>query len=488
MAEWNMIVCHDAKGGIGKNGKMPWSIPADLKLFKKITTEKRDSIVVMGRKTWESIPIKHRPLPDRINIIFSKNDAPRTADDDPDNVDKKTFFVTSVQQFDKLVEEKFKSSPVFVIGGRTVYDLFKTRVSRIYVTEIDNDFNCDTFFDKKVYDDEAYKKVSTEVISDKDFAVKHLVYEKAMNECKQNKDNMAECKQKMNIEEKEYLDLIQTVLEKGEERKDRTNVGTKSLFCPKQLRFDVTDGKVPLLTTKRVPWKTVIVELLWFLAGKTDAKLLQEQKVRIWDGNSTREFLDKRGLHDYPEGVLGPVYGHQWRHFGAKYDPNLQDQQGGFDQIEYVIDLLKRDPFSRRIIVSAWNPPDLEKSALPPCHNYFQFYVSNDNFLSIHFHMRSVDTFLGLPFNIFSYTVLLYIIAKKVDMKPKEVVATFGDTHLYLNHVEQAKTQLEREPYAFPTIKVDDVVRDLDFSQLKVEHFTVTDYKCHPTIKAPMAV
>lgn len=294
--------------------------------------------------------------------------------------------------------------------------------------------------------------------------------------------------------EKQYLNLLQNILENGIDRSDRTNIGTKSLFCPPQLRFDLRDNIIPLLTTKRVPWKTVIIELLWFLRGETDAKILQKENVHIWDGNSSREFLDKRGLTHYPEGVLGPTYGSMWRHFGSQYDPTKSIQIGGYDQIDKIINILRTDPFSRRLVVTAWNPLDLDKIALPPCHLYFEFYVTpkteNESFhkLSLHFHQRSADMFLGEPFNIFSYAVLLRIIALKVNMLPYELVATLGDAHIYKNHINQALVQIEREPFPFPTLHISEDIINLDFDDINLKHFIVNDYKYHPTIKADMAV
>jgi thymidylate synthase len=298
------------------------------------------------------------------------------------------------------------------------------------------------------------------------------------------------------MNESSYLELLRNVLENGQERTDRTGTGTRSIFAPNSLRFDLTSDTLPLLTTKRVPFKAVVEELLWFLRGDTDAKVLQEKGVKIWDGNSSRDFLDSRGLKDYPTGVLGKVYGFQWRHFGAEYKVEYADSRnipkgvhiGGFDQIKYVENLIKNDPHSRRIYMSTWNSADLDQMALPPCHLSAQFYVDSNSELSCHMYQRSVDLFLGLPFNIASYAVLTNILAKKCGLKPKELILSFGDAHIYNNHILQVQEQLTRLPKKFPTIILDDSVIDKDYDLLELKDFSVIDYTSHPKIIAKMAI
>lgn len=296
-----------------------------------------------------------------------------------------------------------------------------------------------------------------------------------------------------------YLNLLRNVLNNGNDRIDRTGVGTRSLFAPLPLKFNLQNDTLPLLTTKKVPIKAVIKELLWFLRGDTDAKILQDQGVHIWDGNTSREFLDSRGLTDYPKGILGPGYGWQWRHFGAKYDVNYANTSeientsviGGFDQVKYIENLLKTDPYSRRIYLSAWNAADLDKMSLLPCHISCQFYVSdgpNESELSCHMYQRSVDTFLGLPFNIASYAILTHLLAKKCGLKAKELTISFGDTHIYNNHMDQVKMLFEREPYKFPTVQLDDSVIEKDYHDLVVDDFKILNYQSHSTIKAKMAI
>ena len=263
---------------------------------------------------------------------------------------------------------------------------------------------------------------------------------------------------------KHYLDLMEDVLIHGVEKKDRTGVGTWSVFG-RQLRFDLSD-RFPLLTTKKMHLKSIIYELLWFLQGDTNIQFLKEHKVRIWD-----EWADE-------EGNLGPIYGAQWRSW-----PKADGQT--VDQISKVIEQIQKNSDSRRLIVSAWNVGELEQMALPPCHTLFQFYVSN-GYLSCQLYQRSGDLFLGVPFNIASYSLLTMMIAQVTGFKPGEFVHTFGDLHLYQNHLEQAKEQLSRSPLEKPTMQLNPNVKSIfDF---KYEDFELKDYYAHPKIKAPVAV
>lgn len=262
----------------------------------------------------------------------------------------------------------------------------------------------------------------------------------------------------------QYLDLLHRILEEGKVKTDRTGTGTKSVFGH-QMRFNLEDG-FPLLTTKKLHLKSIIYELLWFLKGDTNVKYLQEHGVRIWN-----EWADENG-------DLGPVYGHQWR--------SWPDHHGGtIDQIQNVIDLIKHHPDSRRMLVTAWNPADIGEMALPPCHCLFQFYVA-DGRLSLQLYQRSADTFLGVPFNIASYALLLLMMAQVTGLKAGDFIHTTGDTHLYLNHIEQAKLQLTRTPRELPQMKLNPDVKSLfDF---RYEDFELLNYDPWPHIKAEVAV
>ncbi|GAA6008391.1 hypothetical protein JCM10207_000110 [Rhodosporidiobolus poonsookiae] len=282
-----------------------------------------------------------------------------------------------------------------------------------------------------------------------------------------------------NPEEQQYLDLVRAIVERGEKRADRTGTGTVSLFAPPQLRFSLskpsssssssadTDAEptlvLPLLTTKRVFSRGIIEELLWFVAGATDSKLLSDKGVKIWDGNGSREFLDKVGLGHRAEGDLGPVYGFQWRHFGAEYRTAKDSYEGeGVDQLAEVIRKIKENPTDRRIILSAWNPADIPKMALPPCHMFCQFYVnlpppdsppSVKPRLSCLMYQRSADLGLGVPFNIASYALLTHMIAHVTNTTPHEFILQLGDAHVYLDHVLPLQTQLARTPFEFPEFR-----------------------------------
>ena len=261
-----------------------------------------------------------------------------------------------------------------------------------------------------------------------------------------------------------YLDLLQQVLDHGTAKGDRTGTGTLSLFGA-QLRFDLNAG-FPLLTTKKVHLKSIIHELLWFLKGDTNVRYLKDNGVSIWN-----EWAK-------PDGELGPVYGYQWRSWPAPDGRHI-------DQISQVIDMLKKNPDSRRIIVSAWNVADLDKMALMPCHAFFQFYVANGK-LSCQLYQRSADMFLGVPFNIASYALLTLMVAQVCGLKPGDFVHTFGDTHVYNNHFDQTREQLSRAPRALPVMKLNPAVKNIfDF---KYEDFTLEGYDPHPLIKAPVAV
>jgi len=263
---------------------------------------------------------------------------------------------------------------------------------------------------------------------------------------------------------KQYLNLLDRILTEGVTKTDRTGTGTKSVFGH-QMRFDLADG-FPLLTTKKLHLKSIIYELLWFLRGDTNIGFLKEHGVSIWD-----EWADENG-------DLGPVYGRQWR--------SWPDGRGGtIDQISQVVEMIKKHPDSRRMVVTAWNPADIDKMALPPCHCLFQFYVSEDR-LSLQLYQRSADTFLGVPFNIASYALLLMMMAQSCGLKAGEFIHTTGDTHLYLNHLDQARLQLSREPRELPTMEINPDVKNIfDF---RYEDFTLVNYNPWPHIKAEVSV
>jgi thymidylate synthase len=497
------VTKYKGKLAIGSNNELLTKIPEDLKLFKSITTNNKNvldknvldknvldkNVVVMGRKTWYSLPINNRPLKNRINIVITNNKELikknsikfrynfmyrflKTSDITSD------VYFFNMEQFNLFY--KYLTPVVYVIGGSMIYnEFFKLyRPESVYLTESIlnvNSITPDTFFEP------LGKEYMLEKVSERKFygrvEYRFLKYKLINN----------------NFNEDEYLNLCQRVLSDGTRRDDRTETGTISKFGDR-LEFDISDN-VPLLTTKRVPWKSVIHELLWFTRGDTDATILSNNGVRIWDGNTSREFLDKRGLFHYPVGTLGPLYGWSMRFFGAKYSSAFSDTSnydtskiGGVDQIDYIIKEIKNNPTSRRILMSYWNPLDFDKMVLNPCHYSVQFYVNNDGRLDCLFNMRSSDVFLGLPFNIFSYTVLTYIIACKCDLRPGKLIYVGGDVHIYKNHIEQIREQLSRNVRSAPKLIINQDIKYKEFSEITIDDFEIVGYYPHPSINGVMAI
>lgn len=503
---FQLMVAVTKSFGIGMDNGLPWvSIPQDMAYFKKLTTHTRDAkkrnAVVMGRKTWEGIPEKFRPLPGRLNVVLS-----RTAPGAEGLASVRANGVNGVRNGrtdagkDVLVCRSLASSlamlgkepyaseieHVFVIGGAQVFKeaLELEECEAVHLTRIDADFKCDTFLDPI---DSARFRVwaSTEARIDKRAEPEPVQYkfQTLVNTCQEAPPALPAglaCRH----EEQQYLDMVSDILDEGVARGDRTGVGTLALFG-KQMRFDLRHS-FPLLTTKRVFWRGVVEELLWFIGGCTNANLLRAKGIKIWDGNSSRQFLDSVGLHHREVGDLGPVYGFQWRHFGAKYVDMHTDYSGqGVDQLAEVIRKIKETPNDRRIVMSAWNPADLEQMALPPCHMFCQFFVANGE-LSCQMYQRACDMGLGVPFNIASYALLTCMVAHVCGLKPGDFIYAMGDTHVYSNHVEPLKRQLLNEPMPFPVLELNSAVRDID-------HFTFEDimlkgYKSHKKVAMDMAV
>ena len=261
---------------------------------------------------------------------------------------------------------------------------------------------------------------------------------------------------------KQYLDLLQDIMDNGQDADNRTGIYARKVFG-RQMRFDLNDG-FPLVTTKKVYLRAIIHELIWLLSGNTNIKYLHDNNVTIWD-----EWADENG-------DLGPVYGHQWRNFNSQ----------GIDQIKDVIERIKKNPQDRRLIVTAWNPAQIEQMALPPCHCFFQFDVTPDGRLNCQLYQRSCDMFLGVPFNISSYSLLTMMVAQVCGLKPGEFVHTLGNAHIYSNHFDQVRLQLSRRPYPLPQMKINPDIKDID--DFKFEDFELVNYQCHPAIKGDVAV
>ncbi|CAK0772918.1 thymidylate synthase [Gammaproteobacteria bacterium] len=479
------IVCTDKNRGIGNDGGIPWLISEDFKFFKKTTI---GSIVVMGRKTWESLP---GPLTGRLNYVLTNS----TENKDKGNGNQHVIF-GSIKKLQSCIETHPHFKNVFIIGGESVYKQFfdMNIINEVIMTVLPKAYKCDVFMPYIPYNYELtdYKFIDGGDLTGGNY--KRLWYKKNdniilkdtpdykyFNLCKQVIDS---CGGSGSVNAKQELVI----------RKDRTNTGTYSMFGG-ELKFDISKY-LPIYTTKRIAWKACIEELLWFLRGDTDVKKLQAKGVKIWDGNSTRKFLGDRGLVDYPEYIIGEGYGYQWRNFGGT-DYNPQDPDNyvrggtGFDQVTEVIRLLKKDPYSRRILINAWNPQRAHRMSLVPCHYSVQFYVKEctpKNKLSIKVVMRSNDLFLGNPFNVTSYAILAYIIAMKVDMVPDELILSIGDSHIYSNHLEQMYTQMDRIPSSSPLMVINEDVRDKKWEDISIDDFEMIGYQPYPSIKAYMAV
>ncbi|GKV21122.1 hypothetical protein SLEP1_g31134 [Rubroshorea leprosula] len=434
---YQIVVAATRDLGIGKDGKLPWKLPSDLRFFKEITLTTSDSgkknAVIMGRKTWESIPRGHRPLPGRLNVVLTRSGSFDIAT--AENV-VICGSMTSALQLLAASPYCISIEKVFVIGGGQIFReaLNAPDCDAIHFTEIEISIDCDTFM--PVIDSSVFQPwYSSFPVVENNIRYSFMTYVRVRNsvvEClNQNNDEISDQKpdtDKFEVkkfsflpkmifqshEEYLYLRMVQDIIDNGTLKDDRTGTGTLSKFgC--QMRFNLRKT-FPLLTTKKVFWRGVVEELLWFISGSTSAKVLQEKGIHIWDGNASREYLDSVGLTEREEGDLGPVYGFQWRHFGARYTDMHADYTGqGFDQLLDVIDKIKNKPDDRRIILSAWNPSDLKLMALPPCHMFAQFYVANGE-LSCQMYQRSADMGLGVPFNIGSYALLTNMIAHVCGM------------------------------------------------------------------------
>lgn len=464
---YRIITALSKNRGIGYRGKLPWNIRKDMNFFKNTTStvlnKKKLNAVVCGRTTWESIPPKFRPLPNRLNIVLSSSMP------EEENV---TVCRNLDEVHDYIYQNRKKIESTYVIGGTSVYKQFLDNdlVSDVFFTEIDKDYQCDVFMPE--LDNDKFKLISSKEDFENDVNMKFNHY------------------QYQNKEEQNYLDLMKEIIDNGVPSGDRTGTGTNSLFG-QILKYNIRDGKLPLLTSKRTFIRGIIEEMLFFVSGNTDCTKLQEKGIHIWDGNTTREFLDNRGLNHLPVGDMGAGYGFQWKHFGADYkDCKTDYKDQGFDQIQNVINLIKNNPESRRILISGWNPPDLHKMALPPCHLSYQFYVNVDKKeLSCLLYQRSSDYFLANNYNAIGAIILTHMLAHICGLKTGEFTHFLGDVHVYSNHIEQCEKQMERSTMPFPKLVVNPSNREInDISGFKYEDFKVVNYYPHPTIKAEMAV
>lgn len=463
----NIILAIDKNYGIGKNGKLPWYIKEELQIFKNKTI---DSIVIVGRKTLEKLPI----LKDRTIFCITKSITVLCEN-------KIVTFFTSVDE--AIITAKRMNKKIFIIGGNQLYNyVFKNYKKELYVhiSYLNDIYDCDTYFNDNNLNNFYIKS--------------EIKYEKF------NHVEMVYCR----YGEQQYLDLLKDILENGECRKTR-NSETISDFC-KHLKFDLRDG-FPLLTTKKMFLKGIIEELLFFIRGETDSKILEEKGVNIWKGNTNREFLDDNGFNDRSEGEMGPMYGYQWRYFGMNYDEkekpqkitddfnilsiffggDIKSKYRGLDQLKNVINEIKTNPSSRRILLTSYNPLQADEGVLFPCHSVItQFYVSMDGFLDMFCYNRSNDNFHGTPFNIASTSLLLMIIAQITKLTPRYVNISQGDSHIYASHIDSVKEQLTRIPYTFPELLLPPFETLEEVEKLSFTDFKLSNYKSYPTIKVDM--
>jgi thymidylate synthase len=478
-----LICAVSSDGVIGINQQLPWDIPGDMAHFRKTTD---NSIVIMGGNTWISLKA---PLTNRINVVITRRQQQQQQSKQSQNHGGAVFFCDMPNLVDCLeaIEALHGPKAIFVIGGCEVYRQLMPFVKTLHITHIEKSMLSESG-NKTLFPgipDTARLVSSSPVYSEGDITYRFLKYDTSGSG------------ERMSFHqyrgERGYLQVCQYILRNGDGRSDRTGTGTLSTFGV-HLWFDISRS-VPLLTTKRMYWRSCIEELLWFLRGDTDAKNLSTKGVKIWDANSSSAFQNSVGLGHLEPGDCGANYSFQWRHFGADYVDCKADYIGqGIDQINGIVEQLKTDPFSRRIFLSAWNPADLKKTVLPPCHVSAQFYVSEPKEpgepleLSCQVYQRSADMFLGVPFNIFSYACLTYILALKVGMRPKNLILCLGDAHIYKNHLEAMTEQISREPTAPPQLNIQESVKCANWEGLDVSQFELVGYIFKPAIRAPMAV
>jgi dihydrofolate reductase / thymidylate synthase len=465
------IIAAVNNGIIGVDGNIPWHDREDLKMFRNITSTADDgkvNILIVGRKTYEGMPnLESRT---RKVMVISKTSVPGV------------LYAPSLTVALQYSSRASNIHKIFVIGGGQLYSeaINSPYCKEMYITQIVADIVAKTEIEITRFPDipASYMLRSSTSLS----SGSTLQYY-------QNRYGTSPI-------EREYLDILNRIMREGNVKNDRTGVGTIGLFgCTLHHEFVEADGRYtfPLLTTKKVFLKGIIHELLFFLRGQVDNDLLTREGVNIWNGNTTREFLDSRGLQHMETGSLGKAYGFQWRHWGAEWRGKNADYTGsGHDQIADILHKLKHEPNSRRIVLSAWNVSDLKDMCLEPCHTMYVFNVQACNGvpkLYCHLTQRSGDMFLGIPFNIASTALLTMILAKAAGIVPGGIMMTIIDAHIYQNHINAVKTQLERTGLMLPTMHISHPLQSItDIEGLSYENFILRDYTPHPAIPAPMAV
>ena len=477
---FNLVVCSDSNQGIGKDNSIPWKLSKDLKYFKDVTTITKDdgskpNVVIMGNNTYNSIPDAYKPLNNRINVILSKSTKPS------ENITTSPiYFNDIIKLFLYLDSIKTNINECFVIGGNQIYNLFLEHklINKIYMTSIKNiSFNCDTFFEfdkyKKQFEFESSHMTSdTDILTNKPHILEFNTYKYS------------------NKEENKFIKIVNKILNKGVYNLDRSQVGTLSVFG-KSFTYDIRNYRIPLFTHRKVFLRGIIEELLFFVSGKTDTKILEEKKVNIWKGHTSREFLDSRGLTEFNEGDMGAGYGFRLRSWNAKYiNAGTDYTNKGFDQLEYVINEIKNNPTSRRIVFSYWNPSYDNMTALTPCHILYQFNVDIDTKeLSCSFYQRSSDAVLAANFNIISTTVLVFMICHLTGYKPGKIIHNVGNMHLYMNQLEIVKEIVQNNPFNAPLLLINDSDNEIKkIEDFKYGNFKLLFYRSHKTYKIPMSI
>ena len=476
-----IISCLNFNRAIGHKNKLLYHLKNEMKHFKQTTYHLNDihkqNAVLMGRKTFLSMGSK--PLKDRQNIIISKNSEHFL------KTHKKNKSILLFNEIDKSIDYCKKQGNIetlYVIGGQGIYQYFIDNhlADAFILSEITHPINNfgDVFFPSM---DSRYKLVGSTKHKETDVFcnVSETIFPYVEYEINRY-ENTNKKPFILNTCENAYLKALKEVLYKGNIRNTR-NSNTISTFGLR-MEFNNIHDHFPLLTTKKMYWKAIKEELLWFIGADTNSKHLEEKRVHIWKGNSSREYLDNNGFQTYKEGECGPIYGFQWRHFNGDYSGDTTNT--GVDQLQKCIDLIRTDPYSRRIFMSAWNPCQLDEMVLPPCHVSYQFYVTNENTLDCQMYQRSGDLFLGVPFNIASTALLTSMIANITGYKAGKIVIVIGDAHIYENHIEQVNEQLTREPYGFPRLYIKEGRTNID--DFKSEDFELVSYYSHAGIKASM--
>ena len=517
----NLIVAHTFdKNGIGKDGSMPWSIPEDLEHFKELTTRSGDdgnnfNIVIMGRKTWDSIPAKFKPLRGRFNVVLSNDENYRnfnnleystkvniqhnlgvlftTWDSFFNNSSNSEYISVQKQILFRLHYDTQNSRDVsftyHIIGGEQIYKkaIDSGLTLRIYATEIYSKLECDTFFPH------VPGSVITEASEFKQSQKEGHWYRFITSVRGGDRYGIVKCF--FYSQESAFLDLMSKILEQGQSNDDRTGVGTLSVFG-EMLKYNLRDT-FPLCTTKKMFIRGIFEELMFYLSGKTDNKILVEKGVHVWTQNTSADFLAKRGLGHYEVGDLGETYGFNFRHFGAEYkgcsfEYNIStgDSSVGYDQVANVINLIKNEPASRRIIIDLWNCSTIHKAALPPCLCKYQFHVNTSKKeLNLAIYLRSSDVFLANGWNSATGAILVHLLCnlEGIDLTPGELTVFIADAHLYKTHIEQVKEQISRSPFPFPKLIVKGEKKK-DIMNFKYEDLSLIGYRSGSSIKAEMAV